>query len=85
MVNGSGSIDAAVSFSGLTDGNGHQSPAREDSPLQPATAAGYMKQQAPGAQIMCAVRSSAIVLPKDTASFRSREGFAGSAQLWVLH
>ena len=27
--------------------------------------AGYMRQQKPGAQIMCAVRSSAIVLPKD--------------------
>jgi len=28
-------------------------------------ATGYMKQQAPGAQLMCAVRPSAIVLPKD--------------------
>lgn len=27
---------------------------------------GYMQQQKPGAQIMCAVRSSAIVLPTDT-------------------
>ena len=27
---------------------------------------GYMRQQKPGAQIMCAVRSSAIVLPKDS-------------------
>lgn len=28
-------------------------------------ATGYMKEQVPGAQIMCAVRQSAIVLPKD--------------------
>ena len=33
---------------------------------------GYMQQQKPGAQIMCAVRSSAIVLPKDTRGFQGK-------------
>jgi len=36
-----------------------------------------MQMQKPGGQIMCAVRSSAIVLPKDWKKQRAGETWAG--------
>ena len=39
---------------------------------------GYMQMQKPGAQIMCAVRSSAIVLPKDWEKLPGKHGQVAS-------